>query len=78
MMAYARAFCHVLMVYLLQGHAFRGEPIPGALPNAVEVLSNTLSGDKLKQAQQLVGSLLNPDAEARIALADINMGFLLQ
>ena len=77
-MACASAVPHVLMVYMLQGHAFRGEPIPGALPNAVEVLSNTLSGDKLLPAQQLVRSLLNPNAEARIALADINLGFLLQ
>ena len=69
---------HLLMLYLLQGQAFRGEPILGAPPNAVDVLSGVLRGDKLRQAQQLVGSLLHPDAEARIALADINLDFLLQ
>lgn len=74
----ASAVRHLLMLYRLQGHAFKGEPIPDALPNAVEVLCNVLSGDKLLRAQQLVRSLLNPDAGARIALADINLGFLLQ
>ena len=50
-----------------------GEPGLGAVPNPVDVLCNLLSGDKLRQAQQLVGSLLNPDAAAQVALSDINL-----
>lgn len=76
--AYASVVLHLLMVCLLQGHALRGEPIQSAPSNAVEVMCNTLSGYKLSQAQQLVRSLLKPNAEARPALADISLEFLLQ
>ena len=60
----------------MQAGACKGEAVLHAAPNAVDVLSNVLVGDKLREAQQLVGSLLNPNAEARAALVDVNVEFL--
>ena len=63
---------------VVQRGVVRGKPVAGAPANAVDVLSKVLSGNKLNKAKQVVGNLLHPNVQARTALADVSVTFLLE
>lgn len=65
-------------VCVLQRGFLKGKPVAGAPANAVDVLSKGLSGNKLNKARQVVGQLLHPSAKNRLALADVDVTFLLE
>ncbi len=70
--------CKSRLMCVLQRGVCRGKPVAGAPANAMEVLSKMLSGDKLNKARQVVGNLLHPNVQARTALADVDITFLLE
>ena len=72
---------HHPLTCLLQTQYVLGKPAAGTAalggpPNAVEVLSNFLSGKQLQLASQVVVSLLHPNAMDRTTLTNINLDFL--